>query len=89
MAKPPISTTAPAPELPQLPDTYEVALRELEALVRTIESGAMPLDNLLASYQRGAQLLQFCREKLQAIETQVKVLDATVLKPWTSGGATK
>ena len=75
--------------LPMLPDTYEAGLRELEALVRSIEAGDLPLDNLLVSYQRGAQLLNFCREKLQAIESQVKVLDGTLLKPWTPGGVGK
>jgi exodeoxyribonuclease VII small subunit len=81
-AKPPISDT---PEQSALPVTYEAGLKELEALVRRVESGDLPLDELLTSYQRGAQLLTFCRDKLQAIETQVKVLDGTLLKPWVAG----
>jgi exodeoxyribonuclease VII small subunit len=28
-------------------------------------------------------LLQFCRDKLQAVENQIKVLDDGALKPWT------
>jgi exodeoxyribonuclease VII small subunit len=28
-------------------------------------------------------LLQFCRDRLQAVENQIKVLDDGVLKPWT------
>ncbi len=70
-------------QLPQLPATYEAALAELEQLVSRIESGQLPLEELLAGYQRGAQLLQFCRDKLQAVENQIKVLDEGVLKPWT------
>ncbi len=42
----------------------------------------MPLDQLLSGYQRGAQLLQTCRDKLQAVEDQIKVLDDGSLKPW-------
>ena len=42
----------------------------------------MPLDQMLTGYQRGAALLQFCRDRLQAVEDQIKVLDAGVLKPW-------
>ena len=72
-----------------LPDTYEAGLRELETLVRSIETGDLALDNLLISYQRGAQLLNFCRDKLQAIESQVKVLDGTLLNPWTPGSVGK
>jgi exodeoxyribonuclease VII small subunit len=42
----------------------------------------MPLEQLLSGYQRGAQLLQFCRDKLQAVEDQIKVLDGGTLKAW-------
>jgi exodeoxyribonuclease VII small subunit len=68
---------------PEQPASYEAALTELEQLVNRIESGQLPLEELLAGYQRGAQLLQFCRDKLQAVENQIKVLDEGVLKPWT------
>ncbi|CAM3572679.1 exodeoxyribonuclease VII small subunit [Polaromonas hydrogenivorans] len=70
---------APAPALPA---SYEAALQELEGLVGRLESGQLPLDQLLAGYQRGAQLLKFCRDKLEAVETQIKVLEGTELKPW-------
>ena len=42
----------------------------------------MPLDQLLTSYQRGAQLLAFCKSKLDVVEAQIKVLEGTELKPW-------
>ena len=67
----------------QTPVSYEAALAELDQLVSQIESGQLPLEELLAGYERGAQLLQFCRDKLQAVENQIKVLDQGVLKPWT------
>lgn len=67
---------------PALPATYEAALQELEALVASLESGQLPLDQLLTGYQRGAELLKFCRDKLEAVETQIKVLEGTELKPW-------
>ena len=67
---------------PALPATYEAALQELEALVHSLESGQLPLDQLLTGYQRGAQLLAFCKSKLEAVETQIKVLEGNELKPW-------
>ena len=66
------------------PASYEAAMEELEQLTSRIESGQLPLEQLLAGYERGAQLLKFCRDKLQAVEEQIKVLDAGVLKPWAS-----
>ena len=65
------------------PASYETALEELDKLVGLIESGQLPLEQLLTGYQRGAQLLEFCRDKLQAVENQIKVLDEGALKPWT------
>ena len=72
------STTATTP----MPATYEAALQELESLISGLESGQLPLDQLLTGYQRGAQLLAFCKVKLDAVEIQIKVLEGTELKPW-------
>lgn len=66
-----------------LPATYEEAMRELEQLVTRLESGELPLEELLAGYQRGNELLNFCRGKLDAVEGQIKVLDGESLKTWT------
>lgn len=65
------------------PASYEAALQELEQLVAKLESGDMPLAELLTQYQRGAQLLKFCRDRLEAVEGQIKVLDQGALKTWT------
>lgn len=79
----PGSPGSPAtPGSESVPASYEAALEELEKLVRQLEGGQMPLDQLLTGYQRGAFLLKFCRDKLEAVEQQVKVLDAGELKPW-------
>ena len=82
MAKSSTSSASTSASTPALPATYEAALQELEALVASLESGQLPLDQLLTGYQRGAQLLKFCRDKLEAVETQIKVLEGTELKPW-------
>ena len=57
-------------------------MAELERLVAQLESGTMPLEQLLTGYQRGAALLQFCRDKLQAVEEQIQVLDNGTIKAW-------
>lgn len=66
------------------PASYEAALEELEQLVARIESGQMPLDQLLTGYQRGASLLAFCRERLVAVQDQIKVLDAGTVQAWSA-----
>ncbi|MDA8446136.1 exodeoxyribonuclease VII small subunit [Paracidovorax valerianellae] len=74
--------SATPPKLPE-PASYEAALEELEQLVGRIESGQLPLDQMLAGYQRGAALLAFCRGRLEAVQDQIKVLDEGALQPWT------
>jgi exodeoxyribonuclease VII small subunit len=83
MPSPTSKASAPSATAAATPASYEAALQELEQLVSQIESGQMPLEQLLTGYQRGAELLGFCRERLQAVEVQIKVLDEGVLKPWT------
>ena len=67
---------------PPAPANYETALQELEGLIANFESGQLPLDQLLAGYQRGAQLLTFSKSKLEAVESQIEVLEGNELKPW-------
>ncbi|PPE65647.1 exodeoxyribonuclease VII small subunit [Caldimonas caldifontis] len=79
MPKTPSPASAAAPAA-----SYEEALAELERLISQLESGQLPLDKLLESYQRGAQLLEYCRGRLEAVETQVKVIEDGQLKPWAA-----
>jgi len=78
----------PRLEMPRQPVTkepasYEQALAELDGLVQRMEGGQLPLDQLLDGYRRGADLLAFCRSRLQAVEEQVKLLEDGQLKTWT------
>ncbi|MDE2048466.1 MAG: exodeoxyribonuclease VII small subunit [Betaproteobacteria bacterium] len=75
--------TTPAADA--VPPSYEAALEELGALVAGIEDGSLSLEATLAGYQRGAFLLNFCRDKLAVVEQQVKVLEEGALKPLLTG----
>jgi exodeoxyribonuclease VII small subunit len=81
MSKAPSSPTNAQAD-PTQPASYEEATQELEQLLAKLESGQLPLDQLLTHYQRGASLLAYCRERLAAIENQISVLDEGTLKPW-------
>lgn len=65
------------------PASYEEALAELDALVASMEAGNLPLDRMLESYRRGAELLTYCRARLDAVEEQVRILEEGHLKPWS------
>ena len=80
MPMPKASPSAPPPT--DTPASYEAALAELESLVQRLESGQMPLAELLTGYRRGADLLAYCRAQLDAVETQIQVLDNGALQPW-------
>jgi exodeoxyribonuclease VII small subunit len=65
------------------PENFEAGLAELETLVAQMEAGSLPLDQALAQYQRGTELLRYCEEKLSSAEQQLRVLDGETLKPFT------
>ena len=64
----------------QADPTFESALAELEKIVANMEAGQMPLEESLAAYRRGAELLKFCQSQLQNAEQQVRILEDNVLK---------
>jgi exodeoxyribonuclease VII small subunit len=64
-----------------LPDSYEAALAELDALVARMEGGSLSLEESLAAYRRGAVLVKFCQQQLEKVEQQVRVLDGETLRP--------
>lgn len=51
--------------------SFEDALRELEAIVETLEQGRGSLDDAIAAYERGAALKKHCQTKLE--EARLKV----------------
>lgn len=70
------------------PQSFEAAMAELERIVADMESGQLALQQSLAAYQRGAELLQFCQQALADAQQQVQVLENGMLKPFTSADDT-
>ena len=60
--------------------SFEAAVAELEQVVADMESGKLSLDDSLAAYQRGADLLMQCRSRLDDAHQQVRILEDGVLK---------
>jgi len=65
--------------------SFEQALAELEALVARMEDGKLPLEESLAAYQRGAELLRYCESKLADAQARIAILDGEVLRDFTPG----
>jgi len=63
--------------------SFERALEELERLVARMEDGKLPLEESLAAYQRGAELIRFCESKLADAQARVAILDGEALKDFT------
>lgn len=66
------------------PPSFEKALAELESVVARMEDGGLSLEQSLAAHKRGLELAKLCRERLEAAQQQVKVLEGEVLKPLAS-----
>ena len=63
--------------------TFEKALEELETLVARMEDGRLPLEESLAAYLRGAQLIKYCESKLADAQARIAVLDGETLRDFT------
>lgn len=53
---------------------FEAALAELDALVKKLEEGDLPLEQSLALYERGVQLSRFCHARLEDAERRIEIL---------------
>ena len=62
------------------PKSFEEALKRLETLTQAMQSSDMPLEDTLAAYQQGNELVQYCKEKVGEVEQKLQVLDAGELK---------
>ena len=61
--------------------SFEEKLLELEALVRKMEEGSMPLSETLAAYEAGMQLSKALTEELSAAEKRMLELSGGQLSP--------
>ena len=63
------------PENPGIsPPNFEQSLAQLEALVARLETGDLPLDQALASFEQGVRLARECQGALSAAQQKVQVL---------------
>lgn len=54
---------------------FEAALAELEQIVQNMEKGQLPLEESLAAYRRGSELLKHCQHLLSDAERKILILE--------------
>ena len=79
----PKAKTKAVSELSTPPESYELALAELEELAVAMESGQLPLGEMMQGYRRASFLLEFCRQHLDTVEAQLRALAEGQIKQWS------
>ena len=54
--------------------SFEEALVKLETIVESMESGDVPLADLLAKFEEGTKLLKVCESRLKDAELKIELL---------------
>lgn len=54
--------------------SFEAALGKLETIVESMESGDVPLADLLAKFEEGSKLLRVCEARLKDAELKIEQL---------------
>jgi exodeoxyribonuclease VII small subunit len=61
-------------EAPVREPSFEQSLGELEAVVRQLEGGDLPLEKSIELFERGMKLNEICRRQLATAESRVEIL---------------
>jgi exodeoxyribonuclease VII small subunit len=52
--------------------SFEEALKRLEEIVETMESGEVDLDRMVESFEEGQNLVKLCTDKLNEVEAKIE-----------------
>lgn len=55
--------------------TFESTLKQLEEIVREMESGDLPLEQAVKKYEAGIEKARFCMDVLDSMEKKITVLN--------------
>jgi exodeoxyribonuclease VII, small subunit len=54
--------------------SLEEAMKKLDAIVREMESGDLPLEKLISRYEEGVALSKLCQERLDRAEERIRII---------------
>ena len=53
---------------------FEEAMKRLEEIVEQMESGELPLEDLIVRYEEGMKLVKVCQERLASAEGRIEII---------------
>jgi exodeoxyribonuclease VII small subunit len=53
---------------------FEQAMERLEAIVDQMESGKLPLEELIVRYEEGMGLVRICQDRLASAEQKIEII---------------
>jgi exodeoxyribonuclease VII small subunit len=56
--------------------SFEEAMDSLESIVTSLETDRLPLEEMVASYERGMRLLRTCRGRIESARQRVELITA-------------
>jgi exodeoxyribonuclease VII small subunit len=62
----------PKPAVAEL--NFESAMDRLESIVEQMESGKLPLEDLIVRYEEGMNLVRVCQERLASAEQKIEII---------------
>src|SRR5213083_455825 len=62
------------PKAPSAELNFEKAMDRLEAIVEQMESGKLPLEDLIVRYEEGMGLVKVCQERLTSADQKIEVI---------------
>src|SRR5256885_14580783 len=64
-----MSSKSKPPEL-----NFEKAMDRLEVIVEQMETGKLPLEDLIVRYEEGMNLIKVCQERLTTAEQKIEII---------------
>ena len=80
---------SPAADSGHAPKKFEDLLARLEQIVSDMETGDMPLEKLLSSYEEGMGLVKSCGDRLTDAEQKVEILSRAAEQAKTAATSTE
>jgi exodeoxyribonuclease VII small subunit len=53
---------------------FESAMDRLETIVEQMESGKLPLEDLIVRYEEGMNLVKICQQRLKSAEQKIEII---------------